>query len=527
MRRYLAVYVPRWPVQCLRRTQPEARGQPVVLFERSARGVAVRVCSQEANALGVHVGMSLADAKALSTELLLYELNLSECQVALEELCLWATRFSPLTGVEPVGPHASFPEALLLDVTGCASVFGGEEKLLNLAVSSFNKHGYKIRAAIASTLGAAWALTHYGKPTVIAPDAPDKLKTLLEPLPLASLRLSDDVLGDLRPLGLHRIGDVLRQPRSSLPSRFGEELLRRLDQALGQVPETLMTLRPEPEFSVARSFEYPVRSSEMLFTILQSMVKTLADELKSAQRGALHVECWLHHEIAQPVCVGIALHRSSHSPKHLWRLLHARLEDHFRTPMKAIAGRFKRKHRLVDTAKSLVIEAEESIEAVALHVTASEGVTDQQLPLFERARDDGSSGELNLLLDRLVTRLGAASVRRVGVADDHLPERCFNLRALAERAPAIDNVEAVEAPRPIRLLPRPLPAQVVWPSSIACEGQRHAIQNVTGPERIESGWWRERDQRRDYYIVEVESGARYWLFEDLLQHRWFVHGSFD
>lgn len=525
MRRYLALYFPRWPLQHLRQKLPETQSQPILLFQRSHRGVVVRVCSAEANALGVRAGMSLADAKALSANLLSHELNLAEINLNLEELCLWATRFSPLTGVEPAGPHAPYPQTLLLDVTGCAQVFGGEEQLLNLAVSNFKKRGFNVRAALAPTLGAAWAFSHFGPARVSVPDEPEALKTLLEPMPLAGLRLSEEVLDNLRPLGLHRIADLLKQPRASLPSRFGAELLQRLDQALGVVPETLLPLRAEPEFRVARAFEHPLRSSEILFSILQAMTERLAHELEHAQRGALHLECWLHHEIAAPACVNIALHRSSHSPKHLWRLLHARLEDHFRLPLKS-GGRFKRKHRQTSATKSLVIEAEECIEAVALHVTASEKSADRQLPLFDKAGSDAQSGDFHLLLDRLAARLGTDAVRRVHIEDEHLPERSFKLLALVERAQAAP-AAAADAPRPLRLLPRPLPAEVEFPRTLTWEGQQHSIRNVAGPERIESGWWRECDQRRDYYIVEVESGARYWLFENLADQRWFVHGSFD
>src|SRR5262249_33771120 len=159
--------------------------------------------------------------------------------------------------------------------------------------------------------------------------------------------------------------------------------------------------------------------------------------------------------------------------------------------------------------KSVVIEAEESIEAVALYVTASESFRDLQLPLFERKSDDGSSGELNLLLDRLGTRLGAGAGRRVRVADDRLPERGHQAVDLAEyassgmhtspfkpRLEAHDPISIGEknnAPRPLRLFPQPVAAQIDWPRSFVCDGRRQAIRAVRGPERIESGWWRERD----------------------------------
>jgi len=522
LRRYLVLFFPRWPIQHLRRRLPETQRQPVALFERSQRGSHLRICSGEANTLGIRSGMSVAEAKALAPQLLLHELNLSECQAALKELCLWATRFSPLAALECAGPHAPFPQSLLLDITGCDDVFGGEKELLDQAVHSLKKLGYKVRAAIAPTPGSAWALSHYGPLTCIAEF--ETLKESLALLPLAGLRLTSKVLADFRPLGLVRIGDLLRQPRESLPSRFGKGLLERIDQLLGVVPEPLVPLRPAPEFRVARAFEYPVRSSEILFQILEQMVERLANELKNAQRGARHIECWLYHEIAAPVCAEIALHRCSYNCKHLRQLLRARLEDLFRAP----AGTNRKFRKSLHARKGLSIEIDESIEAVALHVTASESLAEQQLPLFERAKDEAVSGELNLLLDRLVTRLGSAAICRVKLEDDPLPERAFRLIPLDERVRVQDfAANAVQVTRPLRLLSQPLPAQIHFPTSASFDSQHYAIRSVTGPERIESGWWREHDQRRDYYVVEVETGARYWIFEDLITKRWFVHGSFD
>lgn len=525
MKRYLALFFPRWPIQHLRRLHPDTEKQPVALFERSQRGSHLRVCSVEANALNIRGGMSVADAKSTAPELQLYELNLAECRSALEELCLWTTRFSPLAALESLGPHALLPQTVLLDISGCQDVFDGEEKLLSLAVSSLKKLGYKVRAAIAPTVGAAWALSHFGPLESIAPHEPERLKEVLIPIPLAGLRLATETLDDFRPLGLNRIGDILRQPRASLPSRFGKELTERLDQAFDVVPEPLIPLRPAPEFRAARVFEYPVRSSEMLFKILEQLVAGLASALKKAQRGARHIECWLYHELSVPVCAEIALHRCSYSRKHLWQLLRARLEDLFRIPTQSGARKFRRKS--LHAKNDVLIEVDESIEAVAIHVTTSESLAEQQLPLFERAKDNDVGGELSLLLDRLVTRLGSATVCRVQLEDDRLPECAFRLLRLDEKMRPAADVRKEESPRPLRLLPRPQSAQMDWPHAFSCEGRHHAIRRVTGAERIESGWWRERDQRRNYYIVEVESGARYWLFEDLTEHRWFVHGSFD
>ena len=62
-------------------------------------------------------------------------------------------------------------------------------------------------------------------------------------------------------------------------------------------------------------------------------------------------------------------------------------------------------------------------------------------------------------------------------------------------------------------------------------GKLHRIKKADGPERIEREWWISEGAHRDYYCVEDEEGARYWLFRsghytDDNTQRWFLHGFF-
>jgi hypothetical protein len=54
----------------------------------------------------------------------------------------------------------------------------------------------------------------------------------------------------------------------------------------------------------------------------------------------------------------------------------------------------------------------------------------------------------------------------------------------------------------------------------------HRIVQAHGPERIETAWWRGPSVRRDYYVVETESGERFWVFRRLRDGGWFFHGMF-
>ena len=56
--------------------------------------------------------------------------------------------------------------------------------------------------------------------------------------------------------------------------------------------------------------------------------------------------------------------------------------------------------------------------------------------------------------------------------------------------------------------------------------ESHRIVSADGPERIETAWWRGECVRRDYYVVETETGSRWWLFRRLRDGAWFLHGQF-
>ena len=92
--------------------------------------------------------------------------------------------------------------------------------------------------------------------------------------------------------------------------------------------------------------------------------------------------------------------------------------------------------------------------------------------------------------------------------------------------------------------PRPVPLEPLQAGPIAVApdgpparfrlgGVVHTVAAAHGPERIETAWWRGPTVRRDYYIVETETGARFWLFRRLgnrprgpRESGWYLHGVF-
>jgi protein ImuB len=536
-RRFLCLYFSRWPIQRLLRGEPELRGKPLAVYERGAHGPRLVACSPEAGKRGVETGMPVSEATALAPDLLVCEIDRAADRNALEKLALWAGRFSPCTGVEQCGPGiGDHPQSLLLEITGCEQVFDGEDKLLRQALKSLTRQQLRPRAAIAPTLGAAWALAHFGAPPsgAIVPEAPaGALNDALAPLSLAALRLPPPAVAWLSKLGLNTVGDVFQQPRATLPSRFGPELIERLDQALGTSPETFPWLRPPPEIVSAQAFEYAITDRELLLHSLARRIDVIVRELQRRCRGARSLECWLYREAADPILLEVHLFRSSAAKKHLLQLLRTRLED-FRF------GAEKNKRSGAATGLSKTIEVDEGFCALSVGVTSSELLSAEQLALFSKPR--GAPSGLAMTLDRIRTHCGRGSVFRVREADDAQPEFAYALADCEQDAPM--ETEPAEQrtaakTRPLHLLAEPAPIDLDWPAGLKTprafdwRGERIAITQATGPERIDTGWWRTLENQlngntaRDYYTVISPRATQYWIFRRLADDRWFLHGIFD
>jgi len=160
-------------------------------------------------------------------------------EFALEALGRWMMRFSPVVALD-VGKTSVPCEALFLDLTGCERFFGGLENILQCVSNALAHFGISAHVAIAPTPGAAWALADSGKHLTIVPR--ERLESALAPLPVCPLRIEREISTALNHLGLCTIGQVMHLPREVLPARFGQVLLRRIDEAVGRIPEPLIPL---------------------------------------------------------------------------------------------------------------------------------------------------------------------------------------------------------------------------------------------------------------------------------------------
>lgn len=501
MRRILCLHMPDLPIERARRDAASAdeQGRPLVLTRAAGASQVVQRACPRAGALGVRPGLSLGQAHALVPGLVALADEPQRDRAALERLAGWALCFSPL--VEPVAP-----DTLLVDVTGCERLFGGEENIARQALAGLAQRGFTARAALADTVGAAAALARAGgRPLVLVPRGQGS--AYLAPLPPWALRIEPEAGARLEALGIRTIGDLLMLPRAVLPARFGSHLVLRVRQALGEVPEPVRPFRPVEYPAAQQRFELPVSDMPTVQAVAGRLLAEVLGQVRRRGAALRRLACVLYGERVPPRVLVLGLARASRTPEHVARLLAQRLEQ-------------------VDLAPGVT-----GLMVVARELSPWHG---GQGALFEsRTPADGEA--LAELLDRLAGRLGYGAVLRPRLVDDHQPERACRLVSVAEAGCEPEEAAAGPLPaaaRPVRLLPRPVPIRAIAllpdgpPTWLFCCGQEHVVVDARGPERLETAWWRGPDVRRDYFRVTSESGAQFWVFRGRPDGGWFLHGLF-
>ena len=489
--------------------------------------------------------MPLAEARAVlsspvgeeSGGLEVIEANPGRDREMLARQCGWAWQFTPRVALPPPEGQANpansdprtRPESLLANITGCGHLFGGDHGLAVAMQEDWLGRGYRVRVAVAGSPGTAWAIAHAahwtGQPVGPLVVTPGRDEQWVQRLPIEALALEAGVVRALRELGVHRAGRLLELPAPEVKRRFGDETLWRIDRAIGRGDEPLDCL-PMPDPVVAgRSFEQPVSRGDWLEQVLQELVVEVSEGLRRRGRVAWRLVCRVCHEVDQERCGqpgrmewATGLVEPGWKADRLWGLVRLGVQ----------------RHRWPRQVTRLEVEA----EGVVVPERSQETLFDVDA---EAACQRMTRGLANLV-ERLVNRLGRHAVTRPVLCDDVIPESAVELRSAAgpglEESPhrwasTPSGGGMKPARRPLRLIDGPRAIEVMAaapqgpPVRFEWEGRAHRVLQHWGPERIETGWWTDRQVARDYYRVEIDTGEWYWVFRRLGEEDWFVHGVFE
>jgi protein ImuB len=509
MRRYLALFLPFLPTQRLRRLPGAAPDEAAfALVERRNNAQRLYALDPAAVRQGLAHGLTLSDARARLPQLRVAEADPSADRDLLLRLAARCERYTPLTALDE-------PHGLILDVSGCAHLFGGEAGLLSRAVADMAELGFSACAALAPTPDCARALARFSQGGVFSPEEAARTVALL---PAAALEAEEETLIALSRAGLKTIGDIAGRSSRAFAARFGGDFPHRIERLLGRADRRISPLRPPPDCMVERHFLEPLSQAESIEAVLRDLMQETKALLERRGQGGRMFEASFFRADGLVRRLSVETLRPTRDPDILSRLFHEKF-DSLADPLDPGFG----------------------FDAMRLAVPRAENFDSAQGD-FDAAAARESERELSELLDRLTTRFGRARVLRFMRGDSHAPEQESHAAPVAASQESCwPRPQPDEPPaRPLTLFDPPQPIEVLAltpdapPARFRWRRKMHEILRAEGPERIAPDWVHAGpgEPTRDYYRVEDLEGRRFWMFRRGLYERgddaprWFLHGLF-
>src|SRR5690606_2196965 len=216
-------------------------------------------------------------------------------------------------------------------------------------------------------------------------------------LPSAALRLEPEVTAKLHKLGLRTIDTFMDMPQSVLRRRFGEDLPRRLRQALGHEEEPIVPLRPISPYVERLPCLEPICTAAGVEIAIQRLLESLCKRLAGEGKGLRAASLVGHRIDGKVVQVSITTSRATANMPHLIKLFGLKISQ---------------------------IEPALRIELFVLEASSVEDADPVQEALWSSttALEDRALPEL---IDRLKGRAGIRAIYRYLPDEHHWPERSF------------------------------------------------------------------------------------------------------
>lgn len=497
-KRFVSIWFRHLKTDWFARRQTELKDRAFVLAAPDHGRMVIKAVNSIAAAKGIYTGMVVADARAIISSLEIMDDRPELSKKLLTGIAEWCIRFTPVAAIDE-------PAGIILDATGCTHLWGDENRYLTEIYKRISGFGYDTHISIADTIGTAWATARFGQEVLTITETGRQMNALLN-LPAIALRIDAAIAERLEKLGIGQVSSFINMPRPSLRRRFGQQLLERIDQALGKEQEWINPVQPVEPYHERLPCVEPIITATGIEIALQRLLDTVCDRLQREQKGLRMASFKAYRMDGKIEKLEIGTNRPSCNSKHLFKLFEIKIDT---------------------------IEPALGIELFTLDALKIEDHSAMQEKLWE---SDGIDNiELSELLDRVAGKIGTCTINRY-VPDEHYwPERSF--KAAQSINEQLQTAWKVDHPRPLQLLSIPQPIEVTAPipdyppMNFRYKGKLHKIIKADGPERIEQEWWLQDGQHRDYYYVEDEEGCRYWVFRsghyDVgRNYRWFVHGFF-
>jgi protein ImuB len=486
-----------------------------VLVETERGALRLAALNRAANRAGLKLGMPLAEARSWLPALRVAAFDPAEDRALLMTIASASERFTPLVALRG-------DQGLMLDITGCAHLFGGERKLGRAICHLLSRMGFSARAALAGTPDAAWAFARFGQGGLFAPGEEG---VMARHLPLSALEADESTRVALMRAGFRTLGDLADRPSHLLSARFGREIVDRLEAICGVHDLRITPLRAPPVLLAEKHFSEPVTRQEPMLAALKRLAGDLGRMLEKRCEGGRVFEARFFRSDGVVRHIDIETAKPTREAETLARLLALRMEA------------------LIDP-----IDPGFGFDSLRLSVNRSETMVEIQPDLGVLGDDPGRQPKAEELISRLIARFGSDHVLRCFARDAHDPVQAAHMLPYLTQTPsaAWPEPEPGEPPsRPLTLFSRPQWIEVMAevpdspPLRFRWRRMLHEVTRAEGPERIAPEWWKSLDPvgdqpppTRDYYRIEDERGQRFWVFREGLYEdtnarpRWFLHGLF-
>jgi protein ImuB len=396
--RLACLFVPLFPLAARLRSEPELKGDAVVIFEGNGNAARVVAASRRARKAGIEAGMTLPQSRALLPKLAARGRD-RECERAAQEALLEvAESFSPrvedgregvayldLEGL-PVRMRGKSSQLSALSfqqdrsdsrpsaidsqpnhksqmtvsaggrlATGAENFLArGETRALTLnsqfstlnsshsseislgrdLIAAAEKAGLPARAGIAASKLAARLAAGLPESPTVVPSGEEA--SFLAPLPLGKLAPALEIAEALERWGLKSIGELAKLPEGEVASRLGE-MGRELHATARGVDPRPLEPRPEPlHFSEGLELDWPLASLEPFLFVGHAALERLMRRLESQALACTRVEVALKLDPDGHDTRAIALPAPTRDTKTLLTLV--RLELEARPPGAPVVG---------------------------------------------------------------------------------------------------------------------------------------------------------------------------------------------
>ena len=473
---WLSVYLFRLPLDVL----GAGADQPSVVIEEKSDRLMLISVSPSAAEFGIQVGMTLAMALSLNQDLSVYPRDPRSERCGLESL---ATRFSKISSRVALYTESS----IAIEIRGSLRLFGGMDEVLRRLDLELNETAYAYKIGLAPTIRAAFWLAQSHEECMVYTQ--DSLVSALSGLPVQLVSQNSKQLLRMQRSGIHNLADLMRLPRDGVTRRFGAQVLKILDQALGKLPELVNSYKPLEGFYEVCEFYLPTRDLNRIRPAVTELLNKLQRYLLERQAAIPCFQCKLAHLDGSVSVTDVGCSHYANRAEHMLMLM----EEHLQ------------RWRLKADAVSVAIEASQI-----------ETFTPGQLDLLDPLTTTDQQS-WHQLTEQFEARFGKDCMKRLAACSDHRPEHAYSMSEYCTENSAVGYAE-----RPLWLLqmPKALILEQGWP-------QWHGALYLTRPyERIEQGWWDQRDVCRDYCVAHNNRGSKLWIYRDRRSKDWFLHGIF-